>query len=539
MVTLLLASLLLPAEGGEAGPDNARARQLAHVEYVFSRHVFAGKEFPGGSLRYSPALKGAVGPETPVRITFYSAELEKVSSPTKPGPYAAVVRIEPRGARPLVRLVTLYRAAADKGSLAQIAGVKEEAVNRNAGLLKRLLGEGKFGEWAARPQAARALAGLYLTRDFTPGASKWDDALALERQWWVDIKCKRLYPGVRALGARFAGPTEIKGPPAQVLREGTEEEAGFKKGTAARLDAVLQQFAKDTDHAFAVCLVRKGVIVLHKAYGERDGKPMAVDTPSWMASVTKTMSASLMLQLIGQGVVKPSDPVERYYPALAGLRKGKRPLTIHHLYTHTSGLTMDGFPGWNDDLHDVPERIAAYADLLRVGEEWSYTGTGNMLGTKALELLTGKAAPQAYHEYLLKPLGCTNTHVTDTHAGAFSVPLDMAKFAQMLLNRGAYGKWRFFPEETFTGLMLPGPLEKVAPTRRLFGFIIAPSRRVFGFGLDGSKTRFGHGTASGAVFSIDAGRQLIFIMTRNKYGKNQDKYNGLIWKVIDEGALKD
>ena len=46
----------------------------------------------------------------------------------------------------------------------------------------------------------------------------------------------------------------------------------------------------------------------------------------------------------------------------------KKPLTIHHLYTHTSGLTV-GWPGWADDLHDVPERIAAYADRgRRIGE---------------------------------------------------------------------------------------------------------------------------------------------------------------------------
>jgi CubicO group peptidase (beta-lactamase class C family) len=527
MVPLLIATLFLPAAPGKDDPANVRARQFAQAEFVFSRHVFTGKDFPSGKLRFHPALKDAFPSDTPISFTFYSASLEKVSSPTKPGPYAVVVRIEPKGARPLVRLVTLYRAISDKGSLTELAGVKEEAVKRNADLLRRVLGKIKFEEWATRPHAARVLAGLYLTTATTPKASKWDDALAAERQWWVDIKCKHLYPGVRALGGKFAGPSLIKGKHAPVLHEGPEEEAGFKKGTVAKIDAVLQQFARDTDHAFAVCIARKGVIVLHKAYGERDGKPMTVDTPSWMASVTKTMSASLMLQLIGQGVVKTSDPIEKYYPALAGLRKTK-PLTIHHLYTHTSGLTMDGFPGWSDEIHDVPERIVSYADRLRVGEEWSYTGTGNMLGTKALELLTGKAAPQAYHDYLLKPLGCTNTHVTDTHAGAFSVPLDMAKFAQMLLNKGAYGKWRFFPEETFTKVMLPGPLTDLAPTKRIFGF-----------GLDGSKTKFGHGTASGASFHIDSERQLIFIMTRNKYGKNQDKYNGLIWKAINEGMVKD
>ncbi len=49
---------------------------------------------------------------------------------------------------------------------------------------------------------------------------------------------------------------------------------------------------------------RRLTIPAHKAYGERDGKPMTVDTPSWMASVTKTMSATLMMELLGQGIVR-------------------------------------------------------------------------------------------------------------------------------------------------------------------------------------------------------------------------------------------
>jgi CubicO group peptidase (beta-lactamase class C family) len=120
----------------------------------------------------------------------------------------------------------------------------------------------------------------------------------------------------------------------------------------------------------------------------------------------------------------------------------------------------------------------------------------------------------------------TNTHVTDTHAGSYSVPLDVAKFGQMLLNKGAYGKHRFFSEKTFTDVMLP---------RRLDKLLGDDTKKTFGFGLDGSAERFGHGAASAATFHVDAKRKLVVIMTRNRYGKNQDKHNGLFWKAIDEG----
>ena len=404
-----------------------------------------------------------------------------------------------------------------------VLGLDPAVVGRHAEVISKTLRDRPYAEWSADPATARLLAGLALAKPIQGPLHSYDDAFAAERQWWVDLKRKRIYADEKFAAVRFTGPSTLD-KPAPVIRTGTEEQAGVVKGTADKLDAVLKQFAADTDHAFAVCLVRRGVIVLHKAYGSRDGKPMTVDTPSWMASVTKPMSATLMLELIDQKLVGLDDPVGKYLPALRGIPM-RKPLTIHHLYTHTGGLTV-GWPGWSDDLHDVPERIAAYADRVPVGKDWNYTGTGNMLGSKAFEMVTGTALPVAFDKYLLGPLGCTATHVTDSHSDTYSIPLDMAKFAQMLLNRGSYGKHRFFREETFTKVMLPGKLDK----------LLGPgAKQQFGFSLDGTTTKFGHNTASGANFHIDADRELVYIMTRNKYGKNQDKYNGMIRKVIDEG----
>lgn len=537
LVAVLSLSLPAADPGPPIDPATTRAALLSRVEPAFSEYVFHGEGYPESHLRYADELADRFKVSTR-KLTFHRPDAGGPRK-TRPGPFAAVVTINPRDLPSMRRFVTLFcipkAVPADRtydigkpGDFARDMGVSEDAVKRNAALVEARFKGKSFEQFARDPMSARLLAGLFLSKPGKGPVHRYDDAYAIERQWWVDLKRNTLYAGDKVDSRPFHGPLPRKGDPASVVREGTEEEAGVKKGTAEKIDAVLQAFAKDTDHAFAVCIARKGVVVLHKAYGTRDGMPMTVDTTSWMASVTKTMSATLMLMLIDQGRVGLDDPVDRYLPPLRGL-KVKKPLTIHHLYTHTNGLTLDKLPGWSDDQHDVPERIAAYYDRLRVGQEWSYTGTGNILGSKIVELVTGKAIPQAYREYLLGPLGCNATDVTDSHAGAFSVPLDMAKFAQMLLNKGAYGKHQFFREETFTGTMLPGKLDK----------LLGPgAKRQFGFGLDGNPKRFGHGTASGAVFSIDADRELVVVMTRNRYGKNQDKYSGLMWKAIDEGIAK-
>lgn len=249
---------------------------------------------------------------------------------------------------------------------------------------------------------------------------------------------------------------------------------------------------------------------------------MTVTTPSWMASVTKPMSAFLVLMLVDRGLVALDDPVTRFVPALRDVRVEK-PLLIRHLHTHTNGL--DRFPSGDDTLNDLEYRIADAYPAVRVGAAWAYNGGGYALGGKVIENVTGEAVPLAYKRHLLDPLGCTGTEVNGTHADAFSVPLDMARFGQMLLNRGAYGRYRFVSPETFD-LMLP---------RRLTAELGPDAQKVFGFGLDGQPRKFGHGAASAATFHVDVDRRLVVVMTRNKMGKNQDRYNGKFWDAVNAG----
>ncbi len=301
----------------------------------------------------------------------------------------------------------------------------------------------------------------------------------------------------------------------------------MKPDAAEKIDAALQSWAADTDEAFAVCIVRRGVIVLHKAYGTRDGHPMTLTNKSWMASVTKTMSATLIMMLVDRGLVDLDTPVEKYLPQLRGIDV-QTPITIRHLYTHTSGL--DKWPAWNDESPDVEDQLADCYPFVSVGKAWAYNGQGYTVGGKIIEAVSGEAIPAFYLRHLLVPLGCTNTDVTATHADAMTVPLDMARFAQLLLNRGSYGKFQFFRPETFAQML---PVKLTAT--------LGPgAAKTFGIGLDGvpNSGKFGHGTASAAAFHVDATEDLVVIMTRNAIGRNFDKHNGRFWEAIRAGIRK-
>ena len=516
--------------------DDKQIRALLDAKITFPTYVFADDRFPEPKVNPASAVEEAIGPFT-LKTTIYDREYKIVTVPEKAGPYAVIVEIVPKTGTPVRRFITLYRTAekiaddtrllsADPSAMARSLGLAVAAIKREEKLINEVLKGRSFAEAARDPRVARLFAGLVRNRADAAEVHKYDDAFAAERQWWVGLKRQR--SGLdKAFPKAFTGPSVMDGKPATVVHEGTAAEAGMKADTAEKIDAALKEFAADTDQAFAVCIVRHGVIVLHRAYGIRDDKLMTVDTKSWMASITKTMSASLMMMLVDQGIVSLDDPVEKFVPALQGI-KVEKPLLIRHLYTHTSGLAAWPAELYADELPDIEERVALVYPHLEVGKTWAYNGQGYTLGGKVIEAVSGEAIPQFYQKHLLGPLGCTGTDVTGTHADSYSIPLDIAKFGQMLLNHGAYGKYRFFKAGTFQA-MLP---------RQLTTELGPEATKMFGIGLDGSAEKFGHGAASAATFHVDTTEDLVVVMTRNKMGKNQDKYNGKFWDAIRGGIEK-
>jgi CubicO group peptidase (beta-lactamase class C family) len=517
-------------------PKEVAIRDFLKVAPVFHPFVFDSTNFPAVSLEPDKAVRAFVGDYT-VRTTFYDSKLNLVTAPKKPGPYAAVVEIQAKSGRTTRRLVTVYRLARPMApsetftglnfsQLAKASDLPAPELVRQFGIVTNTVRGRVWADVATDPRAARLLAGLSLSPHGRSPVRKNNDAFAMERQWLVDLK-RQLDGTSKMFAQTVKAPRRLSSKRAPVVREGTLAQAGMKPDAATKIDAALQAWAADTDQAFAVCVVRHGVIVLHRAYGERDGHPMTLTNKSWMASVTKTMSACQMMMLVDQGLARLDDPIEKYLPALSGVVVEK-PITIRHLYTHTSGL--DKWPAWSDESADVENQLADCYPFVHVGQAWAYNGQGYTTGGKIIETISREAMPLFYLKHFLEPLGCFNTDVTATHADAMTTPLDMARFGQMLLNRGSYGKYQFFRPETF---------EQMLP-KRLTDVLGPDAAKTFGIGLDGQpgSGKFGHGTASAATFSIDTTQDLVVIMCRNSIGKNYDKYNGGFWKAIQDGMEK-
>ncbi|NIM04191.1 MAG: serine hydrolase, partial [Armatimonadetes bacterium] len=478
-----------------------------------------------------------------VKTTYYDADFNPVSSAAKPGRYGAIIEIQPETGRTIRRFRTLYRMPEDipwlwkeKSFDVDLEFPKELGVSVAAAendsravgdLLRWRLIEGFEDDY----RAAALLAGLH---EVGAGGAKTDfsnNAWAADRQWWVTFK-QKFYGTDKVYPKPFIGLHMIEGEPAPVIRTGTLAEAGMKPDAARKIDAVCEEWAKNSDEAFAVCIVRHGVIVLHKPYGTRDGAPMTLTTKSWLASVSKLMTASVMMQFIDEGLVGLDDPVDKFLPAFYNIEV-ETPLTIRHLFTHTNGL----WGHWGDELNDFEEVIAGYYPYLEIGKSLEYNGAGYALAGKIMETISGEALPQLFKNHLLAPLDCENTEITNASSSAMSVPMDMAKIGQMLLNGGSYGDIRFFRPET---------LEKALP-ERLTKVLGPDTTEEWGIGLTGmnwldstalSPRAFGHGALSNSILAMDPETDMVVVMTRNAEGRNFEEYKNKFFLAIAERIAK-
>ena len=225
------------------------------------------------------------------------------------------------------------------------------------------------------------------------------------------------------------------------------------------------------------------------------GAPMQSDTVFWLLSMTKAFTATAAMQLVEQGRMRLDQPAAEILPELAApkilegfdaagqpiLRPARRPITVRHLLTHTSGYT---YSIWSEALTryqqvtGMPDiatcKNAAFTAPLEFepGERWQYGISMDWVG-KLVEQVSDQSLEVYFRENIFAPLGMTDSGFLIGSAqkkrlatfanrqpdgslapapfempqrpefftgggGAFSTPRDYIAFLRMLLNGGTY-----------------------------------------------------------------------------------------------------
>jgi CubicO group peptidase (beta-lactamase class C family) len=137
------------------------------------------------------------------------------------------------------------------------------------------------------------------------------------------------------------------------------------------------------------------------------------DTLFQIASVTKTMTATVIMRLIERGALDLEAPVRKYIPAFR-LRDAaaQEQATVRHLVTHTGGWLGDCFADFGNGNDALERYVTAMAELEQItplGEIWHYSNSSFALLGRLIEVATGKSYEEATRELLFTPLGMTRS----------------------------------------------------------------------------------------------------------------------------------
>ncbi|WP_040861704.1 serine hydrolase domain-containing protein [Nocardia niigatensis] len=141
------------------------------------------------------------------------------------------------------------------------------------------------------------------------------------------------------------------------------------------------------------------------------GVAATIDSVFQVGSVTKTWTATLIMQLAAEGLIELDAPVRRYLPEFrVHDEAAAAALTIRQLLCHTSGIDGDLFLDTGRGADAVEKFLPAIADagqVHRPGDMFSYCNSGYVLLGRILEVLRGKPFDAVLRERLATPLGLT------------------------------------------------------------------------------------------------------------------------------------
>jgi len=298
---------------------------------------------------------------------------------------------------------------------------------------------------------------------------------------------------------------------------------------------------------------------------------MQTDDVFWIASMTKPITAVCIAILADDGRLRLDDPLTTHLPEFAGLTvnengqtaRPSRPVTLRDVLMHASGIgeMTDREPHLT--LAETSRRLSRQPLRFQPGSRWAYSTAGMDILGRVVEATSGMPFDEFLQERVLDPLGMKNTSfwiepekesrwarsyrwnsqtsrleetaipylyktaVTDRQrpplggAGLFSTAEDIARFYQMMLNKGTLNGKRILKPETVAEM-----------TRKQTGALTARPGMPWGLGFcvveDPTKmpansvlspNSFGHGGAFSTASWADPARDLIWVLMLQRDGK--------------------
>lgn len=331
--------------------------------------------------------------------------------------------------------------------------------------------------------------------------------------------------------------------------------------------------------------------------------PMRTDAVFWIASMTKTITGAAVMMLVDEGKVRLDDAVQKYLPDFAPqiirvehtkkekrarLRTPSSPITIRQLLANTNGLRwLSSIEGPTIDTQPLNVRVQSYALaplLSEPGSKFTYSNAGFNTAARIVEIVSGMSYEDFLEHKLFGPLGMKDTtfwpddaqlarlakvyrpatsgagleetsleqflryplddrqgRYPEAGAGLFSTAQDVARFGQMVLNRGVFEGRRYLSEiavDEMTRDQLSAPVSEqmrreTAPTWIRQGYS-EPTGYGIGWATYGSGA-YGHPGAYKTQLKIDPVNGLIMVWMVQYADLSGNAANS--WTAFETAAL--
>jgi CubicO group peptidase (beta-lactamase class C family) len=167
---------------------------------------------------------------------------------------------------------------------------------------------------------------------------------------------------------------------------------------ADRLDKLMQKAYHDKQFIGSVLVAEGDSIIYLHSFGladTRNASPNTDTTKFLLASVSKPITALLIMKLADQQKLLFDDPLSKYFPVAD---PGIRGITIHQLLTHTSGI--------NEIISkDTMPDMSALTLKSRPGEKFEYSNSGYVILKDIAQKVTGEQYDSLLHTLIFVPAG--------------------------------------------------------------------------------------------------------------------------------------
>ncbi len=304
------------------------------------------------------------------------------------------------------------------------------------------------------------------------------------------------------------------------------------------------------------------------------GERLEVSRRSSIASITKPITATAVMQLVEEGRLALDEPIATYLPEFTPVppagTTSARAVTVRHVLSHTSGLS--DLP--DEELRQLPPTAAAMVDAIarqrlrfEPGAAYAYASEPWYLLSALIERRSGAAYREYVDRRVLEPLGMWATTFDPREPGPDALPPEGASVVGELptdqivslmagLAMPGGGLWSI-PEDVATfgrALLVGGTIDGVPVVGRqslermtrletagVPGFDGGEAvHYALGWGRPGlssrspaSESAFGHTGATGSALVIDPANDIVVVYLRNWWGVSMDATDEAIAAIYE------